>query len=128
MTNRQQIVGVIDRATPRLGFEPTVRFIGEPSAITEPVIEQLLPTLSEALSNASRHADATRVDITITIDDYVRLVVADDGVGLDPDLTLGNGIVNMEARAERLAGTASLEPNPSGGTTLTWTAVATTDR
>jgi signal transduction histidine kinase len=81
----------------------------------------------EALNNASKHAQASLV--TVTVEDLkkqVRLVIADDGVGFDPgqrevgpDKNLGWGLSIMNERAEAAGGSFRLESNPGQGTRVT---------
>ena len=88
----------------------------------------LLRATQEALSNAQRHAEATKVNVTISyMDDEVVLDVQDDGVGFDPDrdgkqLSDGSaggfGLVAMRQRVEQLGGTLLIESTPGRGTTL----------
>ena len=60
---------------------------------------------SEALTNAVRHADARRCDITLTADQALTVEVTDDGKGLPDDPTPGIGLSSMRERAEELGGT-----------------------
>ena len=73
----------------------------------------------EALNNAARHANPTRIDIDLHASvDNVKLRVKDDGRGFDPsDVTpehLGLGI--MRERAERIGATLEIESRVDGGT------------
>lgn len=118
-----QLRTVIDRSTGRLGFAPTVRFTGDPETIPTTVVDELLPTVTEAMSNIVRHAQATSVDIAITVTDgVVELVIDDDGVGLPPRPRMGNGLNNIGSRSRLLDGEFSVAPGRAGGTTLRWTA------
>ncbi|MGI9596003.1 MAG: PAS domain S-box protein [Acidimicrobiales bacterium] len=112
---------VIDRAEAQLGFRPALTVSGEPESISGTTLDQLLPTLTEALSNAARHAEAETVQIALNVEESITLTVADDGVGLDQRRPRGDGLDNIEARAERLGGSSTVATNPDGGTTLTWT-------
>ena len=102
-----------------LGFLPNLVLPQHVEAIPLVVVEQLLPTLAEALSNVSRHAQATAADITITFGEEELVVVTDDGVGPD-DAVGGQGLANMVARAKRLGGHCTIATAASGGTVLTW--------
>ncbi len=118
------IRGVICHATTQLGYAPTIIIDGDLKTIPTDLIEQLLPTLTEALSNVARHAQATRVVISLNIDhEAVNLTVSDDGAGIDPDSPRGNGLDNLTARACRLGGTVTIDSQPGTGTTLVWTAL-----
>nr|WP_240436073.1 MULTISPECIES: histidine kinase [Streptomyces] len=79
-------------------------------AVPHPVARQLLTITEEAMENAHRHAEATRIDVTADIDpdrDLLSISVRDDGRGLPPDTTLDAlrrsghfGLVGMVERAE----------------------------
>ncbi len=74
--------------------------------------------LSEALTNATRHADAghVAVDIDIRESDLV-IRVRDDGVG-GAAIGQGNGLVNIEDRVMALGGRLSLVSPTGGGTEI----------
>ena len=84
---------------------------------------EVLRIAQEALQNALRHAGATRVDVRLdAIDGHLRIAVADDGVGFDPDepglRSRRLGLTSMEERARALGGTLSIESRPGAGTTV----------
>jgi signal transduction histidine kinase len=74
----------------------------------------------EAVSNARRHANAGRVEVTLSEDERQwRLYVADDGVGLPEPLPASPGhlgISGMINRASAIGGTCTIRPGASGGT------------
>jgi signal transduction histidine kinase len=72
-------------------------------------------TVSEALANAIKHADATRVDIRIeTVDGRLQANVTDDGRGgADP---AGRGLTGIRRRLEALDGALRVS-SPQGGPT-----------
>lgn len=85
----------------------------------------LLRITQEALSNTARHAAASRVGVTLSfMDDEVTLDVRDDGRGFDPlelperTRTGGFGLEGMRARAERVAGSLTVESEPGYGTAV----------
>lgn len=80
----------------------------------------LLAATREALSNVGRHADATEVDVDVQLDDPLVLTVVDNGIGVDPGATPGNGLRNLAARAEELGGALTLTPASPSGTSLRW--------
>ncbi|WP_405926186.1 sensor histidine kinase [Streptomyces sp. NBC_00035] len=61
---------------------------------------------TEALTNAARHARATRVDLRIEIGEGLRLEVCDDGSPVDEEAAWrpGVGITSMQERAAELGG------------------------
>ena len=75
-----------------------------------------------ALTNAYRHADASRVAIHLARGKAeMRLSVLDDGVGLPADYAQrGRGFESMDAHARRLGGRLVVEPRGAlGGATVT---------
>jgi signal transduction histidine kinase len=87
-----------------------------------PTLErELLRVAQEALSNALRHAKATTVRVCLEIAaPLLRLVVADDGVGFDPDdrhvRATRLGLTSMRERARDLGGTIEIVSAPGAGT------------
>ena len=74
----------------------------------------------EALSHVAKHAQATKVQITLTyLGDTLLLDVADDGTGFDASAaTDGYGLVGMRQRLSRVGGTLTVESSPGSGTIL----------
>ncbi|MGQ3043181.1 MAG: sensor histidine kinase [Brevundimonas aurantiaca] len=71
--------------------------------------------LQEAITNAVKHAKASRVDIRLKMErDAVVISVSDNGIGLPQSLREGGkGLPNMNRRADRIGGTLDLVPlNP----------------
>jgi two-component system, NarL family, sensor kinase len=94
------------------------------------VADALYRIAQEASHNALKHADARRLWIRLTAErDALRLVVADDGVGMGAEAEGGGagiGIASMRHRAARVHGALSVHPRSGGGTevevTLPWPA------
>jgi signal transduction histidine kinase len=98
--------------------------------VTAPSVEGLSPTIRgelvsiarEALSNAVRHAAATRTTLQIgEVDGQLKLEIADDGTGFDagaPAVDGHQGLANMRRRAESLGGNLMLESAPGRGTRI----------
>jgi PAS domain S-box-containing protein len=113
----------IEDAAISLGHEPSLQIVGDVESIAPDVLEHLLSTLNEALSNIARHAQATATDVAVNIGtESVVLTVTDNGIGIDPAAPRGDGLSNLEARAEQLGGVASIASSADQGTTVTWTA------
>jgi two-component system sensor histidine kinase UhpB len=69
----------------------------------------------EGLTNAARHAHASAVELRLEkASGGVRLVIRDDGVGLD-DARPGAGIEGMKERALLVAGELAITSPPGGG-------------
>src|SRR5690606_15849732 len=84
---------------------------------------QVLRILQEAVTNALRHAKASRVDVTLAAADGALVArVADDGVGFDPAARILRarrlGLTSMHDRAEALGGTMDISSTPGRGTTV----------
>jgi signal transduction histidine kinase len=118
---RARIVDLIDDYSEVLGFTPALRLEGLiDTRISTTVGENLLAVLREALSNTARHAKASRVDVTIAVDDTtVTETISDDGIGL-PASGRRSGLANLQARAEGLDGSFSATNAPEGGTEIVW--------
>lgn len=75
--------------------------------------------VSEALTNAVKHAGASAVCVSVDrVDGRVVLRVADDGAG-GADLTRGSGLRGLRDRIEALGGRFSLLSPPGKGTVVT---------
>ncbi|WP_329456929.1 GAF domain-containing protein [Streptomyces sp. NBC_01497] len=129
---RTRVLREIKMAAVPLGFVPGSRFVGAvDSAVGELTEKNLIAALREALSNAFRHAHASRIDVVVDATatlpdgtDAVRLSVADDGVGV-PEGGRRSGLRNLSRRAEALGGSSRVEGGigaAGGGTTVVWQA------
>jgi signal transduction histidine kinase len=121
---RGEIVSIVDQMTPMLGFSPSLRLgQGLSGPVATDAAEGLLTALRETLSNAARHAHATRVDVSADVDAAgdLTLRVADNGAGIPPDVHR-SGLRNLAQRAEKLGGELRLGPaDVTGtGTELVW--------
>ena len=77
----------------------------------------------EAMQNALRHAQASRVVVRIGGEDgHLRLDVVDDGVGFDPQAaglrSQRLGLTSMEERAQRIGGRLEIRSVEGEGTTV----------
>ncbi|MFC9694117.1 ATP-binding protein [Kribbella sp. NPDC056951] len=74
--------------------------------------------ICEALTNAVKHADATRLAVSVAVDgDSVVVQIEDDGRGgADPT---GTGLRGIADRAEAAGGRLTIEDRPGGGTRVT---------
>jgi signal transduction histidine kinase len=76
--------------------------------------------VSEALTNAAKHACASAVDVSIQVsgdgrDESLHVRVCDDGRG-GADLARGSGLMGLKDRVEALAGRLSVRTAPGSGT------------
>nr|WBO79064.1 GAF domain-containing protein [Streptomyces sp. SBE_14.2] len=129
---RTRVLRELTTAAVPLGFRPGHRFIGPVDTLVgELTGKNLLAALREALSNAFRHANASRIEVVVDAivelpdgTPGVRLTVADDGVGV-PEGGRRSGLRNLKRRAQSLGGDSWLEAGigeNGGGTTVVWQA------
>lgn len=111
---RDALAGLAQRAstdTMRVNFETE----GTEWDLRAEVDSALLRVTQEALVNVSKHANATRVDVSLAyLPDAVRLVIHDNGIGLANDVlnddgriqepTGGFGLMGMRERIEQWGG------------------------
>jgi signal transduction histidine kinase len=117
---RAQIMTVTDEMTSALGFAPSLRLDGGlDSQVPDHVGKDMLLALREALSNAARHAQASKVDVTVSAGSELALVVQDNGTGI-ADTGRRSGLANLRHRAEALGGQLRLSQPQGGGTRLEW--------
>ena len=119
---RARLLEVIDAGAEQLGLTPSFRLRGlVDSGVPEEVAEHLVAVLREGLSNAARHAKATRVDVSLDVDQDVELVVRDDGRGMPAEDGRRSGLANLERRAAALGGTCTVQSRgDTAGTELVW--------
>ncbi|MCX5398217.1 GAF domain-containing sensor histidine kinase [Streptomyces sp. NBC_00102] len=129
---RVRVLREVNMASVPLGFTPSHRFLGAiDTLVGELTGKNLIAALREALSNAFRHAHASRIDVevdaTATLPDgrdAVQLTVSDDGVGI-PEGGRRSGLRNLARRAESLGGASWFGPGlgeGGGGTSVVWEA------
>ena len=74
--------------------------------------------VSEALANATKHAEASVIFVDVTAaDDVLRIDVRDDGVG-GADHARGSGLVGLRDRVEAVGGRISVESPRGKGTSI----------
>ncbi|MFD0688659.1 GAF domain-containing sensor histidine kinase [Actinomadura fibrosa] len=118
---RSRLHAVVDSAAESLGLAPSVRMDGLlDTAVDDEAADHLLAVLQEALSNATRHAQASEVSVAIKVGDDLTLRVQDNGVGISGG-GRRSGLRNMRERAESLGGSFETQPGPDKGTLLVWT-------
>ena len=85
--------------------------------LSAPLSGALFRIGQEAVTNARRHADATRVTLDLTRSDkHVCLVIGDDGQGCEPEhLHGGYGIAGMRERVAAFKGQMTFSRSEAGG-------------
>ncbi|MDX1912800.1 MAG: 7TM diverse intracellular signaling domain-containing protein [Saprospiraceae bacterium] len=75
----------------------------------------------EAINNAMKHSQCTQMDISLLADaEKMTLLIADNGIGFDPEQTLeqgaGVGLGSMHKRARDIGGELKISSRPGQGT------------
>lgn len=111
--------GVVQKLSQETGLEAKLSTTGE-AGVLHPEIElTLLRVAQEALTNARKHAKASKVELTLSyLKDRVLLDINDDGVGFVVSGTGGFGLRSMRERVEAFGGQLSVESEPGQGTTV----------
>jgi signal transduction histidine kinase len=97
----------------RAGLPVRLHVDGEPPALPRAVDLSAYRIVQEGLTNALKHAHATKADVSLRYRaDELELEVRDDGVGAGPNDGLGHGLVGIRERVkiyggEMTAGTAN---------------------
>jgi len=112
------------------GLGPALRTLARRAAIAveldvaaiarlpEPIEVASYYVVSEALTNATRHAHASVVEVDAEASGgTLRVCVRDDGAG-GADPLRGSGLVGLKDRIEALGGTFSIHSPAGGGTTV----------
>ena len=111
----------LDAVERRSGIRVEFR-AGKISKLAERVEENLYRITIEALNNALKHAQASQIRVELTQSaELLRLVIQDDGCGMDAVTNAhhgGMGLTTMRERAEMLAGTHQIQSSPGNGTRI----------
>jgi signal transduction histidine kinase len=122
--------GIHPAVLSRGGLGPALRTLARRSALPVELdlrVDRRLPerievaayyVVSEALTNAAKHAHASVVEVELEADDdTVRLSIRDDGVG-GADPTRGSGLVGLRDRIEALGGKIQVASPAGSGTSV----------
>jgi signal transduction histidine kinase len=114
----------------RGGLEPALTALAQRSSVPVALDLRVAGRLAEAveiaayyvvaemLTNATKHADASRVDVEVhVVDGVLRVCVSDDGVGGAAPAG-GSGLIGLRDRVEALRGTITIDSPRGGGTAL----------
>ncbi|WP_242187073.1 ATP-binding protein [Sphingomonas sp. CARO-RG-8B-R24-01] len=92
-----------------------------PRELRAGIAHELTEIAREAISNACRHADASRMQVSlIYAASYLRLVIEDNGRGIDPEALRQehHGVAGMHERATKLQGDLTIQSRIGLGTIL----------
>ena len=106
------------RTLARRSLVPVVLDVRLPGGVAESVEVAAYYVVAETLTNTTKHAEASRVDVTVELrDGRLWVCVRDDGVG-GADPARGSGLEGLKDRIEAFGGTMTLDSPSGGGTTL----------
>jgi signal transduction histidine kinase len=88
--------------------------------LNDELAEDAVACVREGLTNVAKHARATSatVDVAVAADELT-ITISDNGVG-PGDSTRSSGTANLQRRAEKRGGSASLSAGTAGGAALKW--------
>ena len=111
-----EIVGI------RSNLEQEFDVIGKPTYLTQQTSRQVFYLFREALSNIEKHANASRVAVSVLwTDTELEIRIADNGSGFDIDTVPAEGhygLKSMRQRVKNLNGEFSITSSPGSGTQL----------
>ncbi|VVJ21673.1 Uncharacterised protein [Amycolatopsis camponoti] len=116
---RERLLTVIDTAGSVLGFDVETSFVGSLAAVPPTVVDDAVAIVEDALSEITRQADATAVEIQISIvSELLTLDVVDNGVTM---AAVGRVVTPGPSGCRSGAGTLGQSTSANGSTHLTWT-------
>ena len=100
----------------RAGLPVQLHVDGDRVALPRAVDLSAYRIVQEGLTNALKHAHATRADVTVRYrPDEVQLEVRDNGVGSSTTNGLGHGLIGIRERVNIYGGEMSAQAVPKGG-------------
>jgi signal transduction histidine kinase len=112
---------LMDAASGR-GIIPEVHFASSLDKVRLPMVNRRNIYLvgKEAINNAIKYSQATAVIFSVSVSGaFLVMSVSDDGVGFDPaEARRGNGLDNMQKRADEIGATLRIDSKINGGTTV----------
>ncbi|MFX1352840.1 MAG: GAF domain-containing protein [Promethearchaeota archaeon] len=116
---RHEVDKLVSRAKAAYGIAFGVQWRGVSGQVHPRTVSEIKMILSEAILNAVRHGEATKLDLGIVMDDHqIGLLIQDNGQGFDASRVKPRGLHNMRRRAQTLGGTCSIESAPGEGTRI----------
>lgn len=91
--------------------------LGEARRLPEALEQALFRTVQEALTNGRKHAQASRLEVTLDFRDpaRMRVEIADNGRGCSDPAPGGFGLRGLRERLEAIGGAATAGNRPGGG-------------
>ena len=118
---RRSVASIVDQMTPSLGFRPEVNLSGPLDTMADDaMVSDVEAVLRESLTNVSRHAGATTVEVRVAAEaSALTISIADDGVGMG-EVSRRSGLANLRSRAEARGGHLTIDEGDEKGLRLQW--------
>lgn len=102
-----------------INFKWSVTDLPSTSCVTTNSSIHILRIIQEAITNALKHSKATELEVktdVVEIDrqQYIQIDVQDNGVGIDENKTQGNGLKNIQYRADKINTNVDIISGPNG--------------
>lgn len=119
---RRRLLDAAAEAAGETGPSPSVRLAGAVDTLVPPEIAvHAEAVVREGVTNAVRHAAASRIVVTAEADAELVISVVDDGRGTPGDVAR-SGLSGLQGRARKCGGSLTVTSDPGEGTRLTWRA------
>lgn len=124
VTSKEDLVTVAARYLERYERRSGLRVHFEHAVTERPPVaveQELWRIAQEALENAARHARAETITVEYeALNGRIVLLVADDGKGFDPHITLSDhyGLLGMRERADAIGAALRVDSRPGRGTRI----------
>jgi signal transduction histidine kinase len=116
-----ELRGLLDSYAVSLGSRPELHLVGDLRHIPAALAVDLMAVVREGLSNVSRHAQASLVQVEVSVGAALTVVVTDNGQGMSAQ-DRRSGLANLERRALARSGSFQIDPIQPSGTRVTWSA------
>ena len=120
-TIEQSLSGVLRQFSPA-GVRCEISVTGKPKSLQPAILEQITSIGREALVNALQHSDATLIEAEVEYSPRrLRLIVRDNGRGIDPHITHSGkhsnwGLLGMREQAARIGAQLRIWTRSGAGT------------
>jgi len=118
----QALENILKQMTEGTDMVPLIRIEGTRRRLPPVVENNLLRIGQEAITNASKHAKPTRIEVTLAFEGRtISLIVADNGIGFSAEVLpkpnqRSFGLVGIRERADLMGGKVDIESAPGKGT------------
>ena len=117
---RTEVNRLVEEVTTTSNVTTSVTMGPSIAEVPSGLVDDALHLIRESVTNAVRHANADRIDVSADLtEDGLSLTIVDTGKGFDIDApTSGNGLANLKTRCERAGGETFVMSQPGIGTTV----------